>query len=151
VTSLDAASIMRQQVVEYVQVVAKLLRQGGDTMDDLAAMLEHGNGTCVDTAGRVVGILPELVSGLVLSTMVRRAEEADAATRSARAALAAEPSVAAEPPHDCSSCGTSIDRCDDLVAAGRACCVACAHRETHGDVPFGYVLRRRAREAKVGD
>jgi hypothetical protein len=49
-------------------------------------------------------------------------------------------------PHDCTSCGSSIDDCDDKLHADKIpCCGQCALTDTHGDTPSTYGQRLAAR------
>lgn len=53
-------------------------------------------------------------------------------------------------PTPCSSCGTSIARCDARIRVGRtACCAECAVNSTHEDTPSGFAERERARATRV--
>lgn len=61
------------------------------------------------------------------------------------------PSAVAAPAvdHSCSSCGTSLARCDTRIRNRRpACCTLCGLNDTHNDPMGGYAERERARAAR---
>lgn len=50
------------------------------------------------------------------------------------------------PPHDCESCKTSVEKCDDRIHVGKsACCTTCGYSDTHGDSPSRFTERLVAR------
>ena len=62
----------------------------------------------------------------------------------------AEPVPDAPGPHDCSSCGCPIEKCDDKLLAEKApCCGQCALVDTHDDTPSTFQARMAARDLTV--
>lgn len=55
-------------------------------------------------------------------------------------------------PTACTSCGSSLARCDSRISRRLpACCIMCARTDTHNDTPSGYADRMRARGVEAGD
>jgi hypothetical protein len=58
--------------------------------------------------------------------------------------------AAASIAHDCSSCGTSIHDCDELVLGkAKACCRPCHRNDTHNDNDPAHIRRARLRDARA--
>jgi hypothetical protein len=133
----------------YTDAAAKLVRHYRDMADRLERELRPDDKASMSGTPRyshaVEGALEALVwdqANAHAAHLIGAAARADAA----EAAVAAEQAAANPTPHDCESCGTSINDCDDRIHGGRtACCSQCGTVDTHGDTPSAYTERLAAR------
>jgi len=150
-----AAELVRHSTSYYTEASDKLVRHLRDMADRVERTLRPQDGPSMAGTPRYSHAVEQALEAMAwdlanahaahLAGAAARADSAEAQVRHEAEVARAE--KAAEGPHDCTSCGTGIDACDDKVLAnGKACCSQCSTVDTHGDTdPQGLQDRLVAR------
>lgn len=146
-----AAQMLVHYTSDYTDKAAKLVSRVREMADRLERELRPGDKASGVGTPRYSHAVQQALEGLAWDManaqtpdLVGAAARADAA----EAAVAVEQTATRPVPHDCTSCGTSIEDCDQaIVDTGRSCCGECYRTDTHGDTPSTYADRVAARKA----